>query len=119
MLGHKKATLAALVAVLATTGTALASSGTPETAVMPTSGVNQRTTQAEAWAALRLLAVVANRAQAETAIIGAALGHLDREGFHSLVTEMKFLNADPDQPFPRTVPIPPTQCTPKPKQLKS
>ena len=72
-------------------------------AIAPTSGLNHRTTPAEAWAALRLLAVVANRAQAESAIIGAALGHLDREGFHSLVTEMNFLNADPDQPFPRTV----------------
>ena len=71
--------------------------------IAPTSGLNHRTTPEAAWAALRLLAVVANRAQAESAIIGAALGHLDREGFHSLVTEMNFLNADPDQPFPRTV----------------
>ena len=71
--------------------------------IAPTSGVNHRTTPEAAWAALRLLAVVVNRAHAETAIIGAALGHLDREGFHSLVTEMDFLKAGPDQPFPRTV----------------
>jgi hypothetical protein len=72
-------------------------------AIAPTSGLNNRTTSAAAWAALRLLAVVSNRAQDESEIIGAALGHLDREGFHSLVTEMSFLNANPDQPFPRTV----------------
>jgi hypothetical protein len=72
-------------------------------AIAPTSGLNHRTTPEAAWAALRLLAVVVNRAQAESAIIGAALGHLDREGFHSLVTEIDFLNAGQDQPFPRTV----------------
>jgi hypothetical protein len=72
-------------------------------AIAPTSGLNHRTTPEAAWAALRLLAVVVNRAQAESAIIGAAFGHLDREGFHSLVTEMNFLNAGQDQPFPFTV----------------
>jgi hypothetical protein len=72
-------------------------------AIAPTSGLNHRTTPEAAWAALKLLAVVVNRAQAESAIISAALGHLDREGFHSLITEMNFLNAGHDQPFPRTV----------------
>ncbi len=72
-------------------------------AITPTSELNHRTTPAVAWAALRLLAVVANRAQDERELIGAELGHLDREGFHSLITEMNFLNADADQPFPRAV----------------
>lgn len=72
-------------------------------AIAPTSGPNHKTTPEAAWAALRLLAVVANRAQSESAVIGTALGHLDREGFRSLVTEMSFLNASEDQPFPRTV----------------
>jgi hypothetical protein len=72
-------------------------------AIAPTSGLNHRTTPEAAWAALRLLAVVVNRAHAESVIIDAALGHLDREGFHSLVTEIDFLTACQDQPFPRTV----------------
>ncbi len=71
--------------------------------IAPTSGSNHKTTPEAAWAALKLLAVVANRAQTESAAIGAALGHLDREGFRSLVTEMSFLNASEDQPFARTV----------------
>ncbi len=68
-----------------------------------TAGVSHKTTAQEAWAALKLLAVVMRRTEAVSTFIHAELGHLDREGFHSLVTEAAFLNARREERFTRMV----------------
>jgi hypothetical protein len=52
---------------------------------------------------LKLLAVVVKRIEANGAAMHAELGHLDREGFHSLVTEMAFLDTGKDERFTRIV----------------
>lgn len=68
-----------------------------------TAGLHRRTTAEAAWAALKLLAVVLRRTESIGAAVHAELGHLDREGFHSLVTEMAYLRARKDESFSRTV----------------
>ncbi|HME86653.1 MAG TPA: hypothetical protein VKG91_19425 [Roseiarcus sp.] len=71
--------------------------------IAPTSGSSQRTTREAAWAALKLLAVVENRVQTGHAAISTELGHLDTEGFHSLVTETSFLSGGKNEQFARMV----------------
>lgn len=71
--------------------------------ISATASGNQKTTAEAAWAALKLLAVVLRRTEAVSAAVQTELGHLDREGFHSLVTETAFLNARKDEPFTRMV----------------
>ena len=52
-----------------------------------------------AWAALRLLAVLHNRARASAQIVRSVLGFLDPSRFRSLLTELQFLDANADNEF--------------------
>lgn len=68
-----------------------------------TSGSHSKTTPQAAWAALKLLAVVLRRTDALSDTVKTELGHLDREGFHSLITETAFLSDGKDTEFTRVV----------------
>ncbi|MEO5322929.1 hypothetical protein PV773_06365 [Mesorhizobium sp. CC13] len=72
-------------------------------AINATAGANQKTTAEAAWAALKLLAAVLGRSETVSAAMQTELGQLNGEGFHSLVTEMPFLNARKDEPFTRMI----------------
>jgi hypothetical protein len=48
-------------------------------------------TAESAWAALQLIAVVIARSEIHAEVIATEFGALNTEGFHSLVTETKFL----------------------------
>lgn len=59
----------------------------------------EASTPESAWAALKLLAVVEQRSSTKIDGVQEELGHLDREGFHSLVTELEFLKRIEDDSF--------------------
>jgi hypothetical protein len=62
-------------------------------------GENEVCPAESAWAALKVIAVVWQRARERAEVIKAELGGLDREGFHSLVTEGAFLASLEDMSF--------------------
>jgi hypothetical protein len=59
---------------------------------IPTGDAAETATDADAaWRALQLIAIVAARSEEDAPAINAELGSLDRDGFHTLVTERAFL----------------------------
>lgn len=73
-----------------------------ETAHPGNNNANKCTTE-NVWAALKLLAVVIQRAASAEALIKEELGGLDRQGFRSLVTETAFFSAIGTETFAHTV----------------
>ena len=62
-------------------------------------GPRKKTSPEAAWLALRLIGVVENRVRERSAAVKTELGHLNREGFHSLATELDFLLGQSDREF--------------------
>jgi hypothetical protein len=52
-----------------------------------------------AWAAIKLLAILHRRVRDEGPDLASALGRFDPDGFHSLLTETRFLDRYLDMPF--------------------